>query len=151
MKYLENIKDLKDKKYSNYFLDFTASWCGPCQFITPKIEELSEMEKFKHIKFFKIDVDDENLLDVCEKYNITCMPTLIYLKDNEIVDKIEGANIGIIEEKLIECFGFYEKKQEDKTEDELNEDMEKELNENYSEPKKLQETKELEFNEELKE
>ena len=149
MKYLENIEDLTDKKYSNYFLDFTASWCGPCQFIAPKIEELSEMEKFKHIQFYKLDVDDENLSDVCEKYKVTCMPTLIYLKDNEIVDKIEGANIAIIEEKLIECFGLYEK-QEDKTEDELNEDMEKELQENYSEPKKLHE-KELEFNEELKE
>ena len=64
MKYLKNIEDLTDKKYSNYFLDFTASWCGPCQFITPKIEELSEMEKFKHIKFFKIDVDFSGLLGV---------------------------------------------------------------------------------------
>ncbi len=150
MKYLKSKEDLTDKNYSNYFLDFTASWCGPCQFISPKLEELSEMEKFKHVKFYKIDVDDDNCSDVCEKFKITCMPTLIYLKDGEIVDKIEGANIGIIEEKLIECFGIYEK-QEDKTEDEINEDMEKELQENYSEPKELEKATELEFHEELKE
>lgn len=150
MKYLENIEELiNNNNYDNFFLDFTASWCGPCKFITPKLEELSEMEKFKHVKFYKIDVDDDNCSDVCEKYGITCMPTLIYLKDNEVVDKIEGANIGIIEEKLIECFGLYEPpKNEEKTEEQINEDMNKELEKNYEES---QNTEELKFNEELKE
>ena len=40
------------------FIDFTATWCGPCQFIGPKFEAMSE--EFKQADFFKVDVEDDH-------------------------------------------------------------------------------------------
>ena len=50
VEYLKSKKDLDDSKDNNFVLDFTASWCGPCQVIAPQFESISKEEIFKHIK-----------------------------------------------------------------------------------------------------
>jgi thioredoxin 1 len=71
-------------------LDFTASWCGPCQLMAPLIENLSQ--SLNHVKFFKIDVSDGDGADLSEEYEIGCLPTLCLLYQGELVNRNEGFN-----------------------------------------------------------
>jgi thioredoxin 1 len=55
------------------FVDFYATWCGPCKKIEPKLKELSN--EYDNVKFFKVDVDEVPVL--AKQYKITCMPTFL--------------------------------------------------------------------------
>lgn len=67
-------------------VDFFADWCMPCLMMAPVIEELAK--NMKEVKFVKIDVDDNPKLS--NKYEIRSIPTLIFFRDGEIIDKIIG-------------------------------------------------------------
>ncbi|MDR0872075.1 MAG: thioredoxin [Prevotellaceae bacterium] len=69
-------------------VDFWAEWCGPCRMITPIIEELAEEYAGKAV-IGKVDVD--NNPEVCDKYGIRNIPTILFFKNGEIVDKQVGA------------------------------------------------------------
>lgn len=58
------------------FVDFFATWCGPCKMLSPIIDELSQEYKDK-IKFVKVDVDKSPKL--AQKYEIMAMPTMKFL------------------------------------------------------------------------
>ncbi|CAJ1973265.1 unnamed protein product [Sphenostylis stenocarpa] len=68
-------------------VDFTASWCGPCRFIAPFVEELAK--SLTNVIFLKVDVDE--LKNVCSEYEIEAMPTFLFLKEGKVVDKFVGA------------------------------------------------------------
>ena len=67
-------------------VDFWAVWCGPCQMLTPIIEELAE--ELTDVKVCKIDVDEERSLAL--KYKIMSIPTLVVFDRGEIVRKSVG-------------------------------------------------------------
>ncbi|KAK8954048.1 Thioredoxin H1 [Platanthera zijinensis] len=69
-------------------VDFTASWCGPCRLIAPVFVDLAK--KFTNVIFLKVDVDE--LKTVAQEWKIEAMPTFIFLKDGEVVEKIVGAH-----------------------------------------------------------
>ena len=69
-------------------LDFWAEWCGPCKMIAPVIDELSEEFKGKAI-VAKVNVDESGSLS--SKYGIRNIPTLLFIKNGEVVDKHVGA------------------------------------------------------------
>ncbi|MBI3342087.1 thioredoxin [Candidatus Curtissbacteria bacterium] len=69
-------------------LDFWATWCGPCKFMEPIIEEL-EKELSGKIQIQKIDVDQEQ--DLAAKYQVMSIPTYVVEKDGKEVDRIIGA------------------------------------------------------------
>ncbi|RMZ77708.1 hypothetical protein DV738_g4231, partial [Chaetothyriales sp. CBS 135597] len=72
-------------------LDCFATWCGPCKFISPYIEELSESPKYKDsVRFYKLDVDQVE--DVAAELGIRAMPTFLFFKDGKKVDEVVGAN-----------------------------------------------------------
>ena len=54
-------------------VDFTATWCPPCQFIGPEFVKLSESGDYPNVTFVKVDVDAN--AEASEKAGITCMPT----------------------------------------------------------------------------
>ncbi|MAQ48941.1 MAG: thioredoxin [Chloroflexi bacterium] len=69
-------------------IDFWAEWCGPCKMIGPILEELA-IEMNEKIKMVKIDVDANSQTAV--NYAIRSIPTLIIMKDGEVVAQHIGA------------------------------------------------------------
>lgn len=69
-------------------VDFWAEWCGPCRMVTPIIEELSKDYDGKAI-IGKVNVD--NNPEVSMKYGVRSIPTILFIKNGEIVDKQVGA------------------------------------------------------------
>lgn len=69
-------------------LDFSATWCGPCKKIAPIIEELAG-EYDGRVIVGKCDVDENEVLT--SKYGIRNIPTVLFIKNGEVVDKNVGA------------------------------------------------------------
>jgi thioredoxin 1 len=70
-------------------IDFNAKWCGPCKTLTPIIEELATDNLTKeNIVISKVDVDSNK--DLAAKFGIRSIPTIIYLKNGEMIDKSVG-------------------------------------------------------------
>ncbi len=74
-------------------IDFFATWCGPCKRIAPTYENLSKA--FTTVKFLKVDVDESP--ELVDKYSIQAMPTFVFLKDGQVVKKVEGADLAGLE------------------------------------------------------
>ena len=70
-------------------VDFWAEWCGPCRMMSSIIDELAEEFDGKCI-VGKVDCDANP--EVCNKYGIRNIPTILFLKNGEIVDKQVGAS-----------------------------------------------------------
>ena len=93
----DNISDILNQ--SNYLLFyFTAKWCGPCQKIKPMILKLKEGLKTDKVKFYMIDIDEND--DLCEKCRVTSVPTFILFKDRQSVGVTRGANIVSVAELI---------------------------------------------------
>ncbi|WP_066759967.1 thioredoxin [Crocinitomix algicola] len=69
-------------------IDFWAAWCGPCKMVGPLIEEMHNEYDGKAI-IGKVDVD--NNPSIAGKFGVRNIPTIVFLKDGEIVDKSVGA------------------------------------------------------------
>lgn len=87
-------QELADAGEKLVVIDFYATWCGPCKIIAPKLEEMSgEME---NVVFLKVDVDENE--EAAQEYNISAMPTFIFIKNQEKVADLMGANVDKLKE-----------------------------------------------------
>ena len=68
-------------------LDFYATWCGPCQMMSPIIEEISK-ECGENVKVGKIDTDEN--VSLAEEYGIMSIPTILIIKNGEVVKTFIG-------------------------------------------------------------
>jgi len=75
------------KENENVVVDCWAAWCGPCRMLSPLIEQLAEEKT--NIAFAKLDVDKNRAVPM--RYGIMSIPTLLYFKNGELVDKTLGA------------------------------------------------------------
>jgi len=79
-------------------VDFWAEWCGPCRMITPIIDELAAEYEGKAI-IGKVNVDEND--EITGQFGIRNIPTILYFKNGEVVDKFVGAaQKGVLEDKL---------------------------------------------------
>ncbi|MFK7899703.1 MAG: thioredoxin [Cyclobacteriaceae bacterium] len=69
-------------------VDFWAEWCGPCRMIGPVVEELAGEYEGKAV-IGKVNVDENPTISA--KFGIRSIPTLLVLKNGEVVDKQVGA------------------------------------------------------------
>jgi len=83
----ENYRELIDSG-KPLVLDFWAEWCGPCRMVAPIIDELAA-EYDGRVAVGKVDVDDNN--DVVAEFGIRSIPTVLFFKDGQAVDKHVGA------------------------------------------------------------
>jgi thioredoxin len=74
-------------------VNFTAKWCGPCQTINPMVDQLYDdvNGKYANVEIVRVDLDDHK--DIAAKYEITSIPTFVFLKEGQESDRIKGANI----------------------------------------------------------
>jgi thioredoxin 1 len=75
-------------------LDFFATWCGPCRMIAPSYEKFAEL--FPEYVCLKVDVDESQAL--VDKYDISAMPTFLFLKNGQVIKRVEGANLSAVEQ-----------------------------------------------------
>ncbi len=90
----ENFKtEVLDSKNA-ILVDFFATWCGPCNMLSPVLERISNTRADFDIA--KVDID--KLRDLAIDYGIEVVPTLVIFKDSKEVDRIEGF---VSEEEII--------------------------------------------------
>jgi thioredoxin 1 len=83
-----NFEELVLKSDKPVLIDLWAEWCGPCRMLTPIVKEMGEEYEGKAI-IGKVDVDSNP--DIAAKYGVRNIPTVLYIKDGELVDKQVGA------------------------------------------------------------
>ncbi len=79
--------DLVKNSEKPVLLDFYADWCGPCRMVAPLIEEIAN-ENPQYV-VAKINVDDDPAL--AQQFGIVSIPTLIVMKNGEVVQQVAGA------------------------------------------------------------
>ena len=68
-------------------IDFFAEWCGPCQMLAPILKEIDEAYSDK-VEIYKVNVDES--ADCAMRYGVTAMPTMVFFKDGEEVERVVG-------------------------------------------------------------
>ena len=87
------IADVTDQNFAQetaeglVLVDFWAPWCGPCKMIAPVLEELDD-EMGDKVRIVKLNVDDNQ--ETAGKYGVMSIPTLLLLKDGNVVDQVVG-------------------------------------------------------------
>ena len=82
----ENFESLKNGEQP-LVVDFWATWCGPCRAIAPVVAELAE-EYAGKVVVGKCDVEAND--DIAMEYGIRNIPTLLFIKNGEVVDRLVG-------------------------------------------------------------
>lgn len=91
-------KQIADDPNAVAIIDFTAKWCGPCKAIAPIYEQLAQ--QYPGVKFLKVDIDNEGLMEVVQEHGITGVPTFTMYKGPRKVENFTGARIDLLRKVL---------------------------------------------------
>lgn len=89
-----NFEELVLNSDKPVLIDFWATWCGPCRAIAPIIEELATEFEGNGV-VGKLDVDNNQM--VAQKYKVMSIPTLLFFKGGEVVDR----QVGLVPKSVI--------------------------------------------------
>ena len=79
-------------------VDFWAEWCGPCRAVAPVLEQAAEESG---VSLMKVNIDENSGL--AARYGIRSIPTILFVKDGEIVDRVVGAAPKAAFQKIIDA------------------------------------------------
>ena len=88
-KQFSSFEDLLSSSDLPVLVDFYATWCGPCQMMTPILEQVGSTLRDR-LQVVKIDTD--KYPNLASKYQVEALPTLVLFKDGEPAEKIEGVH-----------------------------------------------------------
>lgn len=93
MIYMSNVLHANSSEFNDIvsnndlvFVDFFATWCGPCKMLAPSVEKLAD--EHPEAKVLKVDVDQENALAM--QFGVQSIPTLIVFKNGQPVSRQMG-------------------------------------------------------------
>ncbi|MBR1538561.1 MAG: thioredoxin [Bacteroidales bacterium] len=95
-----NFSELVEQAQTPVVVDFWATWCGPCRMISPIVDKMAEKYEGK-VSVVKCNVDEST--DIPVKFGIRNIPTLLFFKGGELVDRVVGAVSQAEIEKRIEA------------------------------------------------
>lgn len=90
----QNFEEEVLKSDQPVLVDFYATWCGPCQMMSPIIDEIAN-ENAETLKVGKVNVDENQ--DLAMEYNVMSIPTIIVVKNG----KVEKTFVGVTDKKEI--------------------------------------------------
>jgi thioredoxin 1 len=94
-----NFEELAIKSDKVVMIDFWAEWCGPCRMVSPIVEEIANEYSGDDAVIGKVNVDENP--EISMRFGIRNIPTILFLKNGEVVDKQVGAvPKHVLEEKL---------------------------------------------------
>ncbi len=90
------VKDITDQNFEEEVLkselpvmvDLWAPWCGPCRMIAPVVDRLAKKYDSR-FKFCRLNVDENQ--QTAAKYHVMSIPTLMFIKDGQVVETVVGA------------------------------------------------------------
>uniref|UniRef100_A0A3Q2VPU2 Thioredoxin n=1 Tax=Haplochromis burtoni TaxID=8153 RepID=A0A3Q2VPU2_HAPBU len=91
---------LKEAGNKLVVVDFTATWCGPCQRIAPVYEKMAAAPENANVIFLKVDVDAAH--DVSSSCGIRSMPTFQFYKNGQKLHEFSGADQATLLKKVEE-------------------------------------------------
>ena len=82
----DNFNEIKNSE-KTVLLDFYADWCGPCRMVSPIVDEIAE----EHPEYLicKVNVDQEG--ELAAQFGVASIPTLVVMKNGQVVTKSSGA------------------------------------------------------------
>ena len=96
-----NFEDQIEKIEGLHMIDFWAVWCGPCRMIAPIVEDLADEYDGKGLRVAKIDVDSNP--STTARFRVTSIPSVLFFKDGELIDRVVGAvPRASLEEKILQ-------------------------------------------------
>lgn len=102
------MKDIRDNAQFEQLLNdrrfvvvqYHAQWCGPCKMLKPTMEKVSEEERFDHVTFVRVDIDE--VPEAAKRANLRGVPAVAVFKQGELLDLRIGADT----QKVIGNFVF---------------------------------------------
>ena len=79
-------------------VQYTATWCGPCKSLTPRLSNLSN--KYPNVTFVKVDIEEN--MDTAMVLNITSVPTVLIYDGETLVNRSVGANVDTVYSKILD-------------------------------------------------
>ncbi|EOT44938.1 thioredoxin [Enterococcus columbae] len=101
-------KEITDATFSEeiseglVLVDFWAPWCGPCRMQAPILDQLSQKYDETELKITKLNVDDNP--KTAQAFQVMSIPTLLFFKDGELVEKRVGVQPKPALEAIVEQF-----------------------------------------------
>ncbi|MDD4901006.1 MAG: thioredoxin [Patescibacteria group bacterium] len=84
----DNFKQEVENNNGLVLVDFFATWCGPCQIMSPIVEEMIKENKDEKVKIGKLNIDEAQ--EISSKYNVMSIPTFLVFKKGKVVDRKVG-------------------------------------------------------------
>jgi thioredoxin 2 len=84
----ESTFEIETKAAPTVVVDLWAPWCGPCRIVSPMLDEMAR-ESGGRLKVVKVNVDENPAL--AQRFNAMSIPTLVVMKDGQVVNRVVGA------------------------------------------------------------